>query len=199
MAKSISQHSLRLPGFDPEQPQPPAPAPALPEAPIPVAQDLATHAIPVSEIFDEIEDATPTARSIPWRSDTSPAPLVAPAPWAPLLPLDIPTGAAAKFEDTSALLMELAGVLDQIPEVRNYQAYAGTAAPINFNGLVRQYYLREGTNLGDLQVNLVDGHAGAWWQQPRGAAVGIGTPRNDDMGRRDPPQGSAAGGLRHGR
>jgi len=40
--------------------------------------------------------------------------------------------------------------------VTDYQAYAGTAAPINFNGLVRQYYLRAGANVGDLQVNLVD-------------------------------------------
>jgi multidrug efflux pump subunit AcrB len=40
--------------------------------------------------------------------------------------------------------------------VVNYQAYAGLAAPINFNGLVRQYYLRAGRELGDIQVNLVD-------------------------------------------
>ena len=38
----------------------------------------------------------------------------------------------------------------------DYQVYAGTAAPINFNGLVRQYYLRQGPNMGDIQVNLVD-------------------------------------------
>ena len=44
------------------------------------------------------------------------------------------------------------------PEVTDYQAYAGTAAPINFNGLVRQYYLRAGGDVGDLQVNLVDKH-----------------------------------------
>src|SRR5690606_3852943 len=44
----------------------------------------------------------------------------------------------------------------QVPEVRDFQAYAGTAAPITFNGLVRQYYLRSGANLGDLQVNLID-------------------------------------------
>jgi multidrug efflux pump subunit AcrB len=43
--------------------------------------------------------------------------------------------------------------------VTDYQAYAGTAAPINFNGLVRQYYLRSGGEIGDLQVNLVDKHA----------------------------------------
>src|SRR3546814_17324139 len=47
-------------------------------------------------------------------------------------------------------------MLDQVPEVLHYQGYAGTAAPINFNGLVRQYDLRAGANLGDLQVNLVD-------------------------------------------
>jgi multidrug efflux pump subunit AcrB len=40
--------------------------------------------------------------------------------------------------------------------VTDYQAYAGTAAPINFNGLVRQYYLRAGGDVGDIQVNLVD-------------------------------------------
>ena len=45
-----------------------------------------------------------------------------------------------------------------VPEVTDYQAYAGTAAPINFNGLVRQYYLRSGPEVGDLQVNLVDKH-----------------------------------------
>ena len=45
-----------------------------------------------------------------------------------------------------------------MPEVLDYQGYAGTAAPINFNGLVRQYFLRSGSNVGDLQVNLVDKH-----------------------------------------
>ncbi|HNU67126.1 MAG TPA: efflux RND transporter permease subunit, partial [Methylotenera sp.] len=43
-----------------------------------------------------------------------------------------------------------------VPEVTNYQAYVGLAAPINFNGLVRQYYLRTGGEVGDIQVNLVD-------------------------------------------
>ena len=45
-----------------------------------------------------------------------------------------------------------------LPEVTDYQVYAGTSAPINFNGLVRQYYLRSGPELGDIQVNLVDKH-----------------------------------------
>ncbi|RYD16108.1 MAG: efflux RND transporter permease subunit [Lysobacteraceae bacterium] len=63
------------------------------------------------------------------------------------------------LEDTNALLVELAAVLDATPEVLHYQGYAGTAAPINFNGLVRQYDLRAGAHVGDLQVNLVDRHA----------------------------------------
>jgi hypothetical protein len=46
-----------------------------------------------------------------------------------------------------------------IPEVTHYQIYAGTAAPINFNGLVRQYYLRSSPELGDIQVNLLPKHA----------------------------------------
>ena len=59
-------------------------------------------------------------------------------------------------EGTARVLAALAGVVRQVPEVTDYQAYAGTAAPINFNGLVRQYYLRGDSNQGDLQVNLVD-------------------------------------------
>ena len=43
-----------------------------------------------------------------------------------------------------------------MPEVTDYQVYAGTASPINFNGLVRQYYLRSDSNAGDIQVNLLD-------------------------------------------
>jgi multidrug efflux pump subunit AcrB len=61
-------------------------------------------------------------------------------------------------ERTAQVLAELAAEVSQVPEVTDYQAYAGTAAPINFNGLVRQYYLRDSGELGDLQVNLVDKH-----------------------------------------
>lgn len=67
--------------------------------------------------------------------------------------VDLPEGST--LEDTNSLLQELAMTLAQVPEVADMQAYAGTSAPVNFNGLVRQYYLREGANLGDLQVNLV--------------------------------------------
>ena len=70
--------------------------------------------------------------------------------------LDLPEGKT--LEETQALLVELSAELDRVPEVLNYQGYAGTSAPINFNGLVRQYYLRHGANVGDLQVNLIDKH-----------------------------------------
>jgi multidrug efflux pump subunit AcrB len=70
--------------------------------------------------------------------------------------VDTPEGTT--LEQTNALLMDLAAALDAVPEVANFQGYAGTSAPVNFNGLVRQYYLRSGANVGDLQVNLVDKH-----------------------------------------
>jgi multidrug efflux pump subunit AcrB len=70
--------------------------------------------------------------------------------------VDRPAG--TPVERTAAALREMGAYLARQPEVTDYQAYAGTAAPINFNGLVRQYYLRAGGEVGDLQVNLVDKH-----------------------------------------
>ncbi len=72
------------------------------------------------------------------------------------LVLDMPEGTS--LERTARVLEELADRLRQVPEVTDYEVYAGTSAPISFNGLVRQYYLRRGANLGDIQVNLVDKH-----------------------------------------
>jgi multidrug efflux pump subunit AcrB len=71
--------------------------------------------------------------------------------------VDMPAG--TPLEQTAAVLHELGAQLSKVPEVTDYQAYAGTSAPINFNGLVRQYYLRSGGEVGDIQVNLVDKHA----------------------------------------
>jgi len=70
--------------------------------------------------------------------------------------VDMPEGTSV--EATARVLDALATSVETIPEVTDYQVYAGTAAPINFNGLVRQYYLRSGANVGDIQVNLVDKH-----------------------------------------
>jgi multidrug efflux pump subunit AcrB len=68
--------------------------------------------------------------------------------------VDLPEG--SPVERTAAVLRDMSAHLASMPEVFDYQAYAGAAAPINFNGLVRQYYLRAAPELGDIQVNLVD-------------------------------------------
>ncbi|MXR69070.1 AcrB/AcrD/AcrF family protein [Shewanella sp. JBTF-M18] len=68
--------------------------------------------------------------------------------------LDMPEG--TPVEQTQRVLKALALELDKVEEVDNYQLYAGTAAPMNFNGLVRHYFLRQSQELGDIQVNLVD-------------------------------------------
>ncbi|MDR9468228.1 efflux RND transporter permease subunit [Marinospirillum sp.] len=68
--------------------------------------------------------------------------------------VDMPEG--TPVEETQRVLLALGEHLETLPEVKNWQSYAGTAAPINFNGLVRQYYLRAEPHMGDLQVNLVN-------------------------------------------
>jgi len=65
---------------------------------------------------------------------------------------DLPEGAS--LEGTERLLFAAGQVARQVPEVRSIQAYAGTAAPFNFNGLVRHYYARQAPELGELQINL---------------------------------------------
>ena len=70
--------------------------------------------------------------------------------------VDMPAG--TRVEETEKVLHALGAHLATVPEVTNYQAYAGLSAPINFNGLVRQYYLRSGGSVGDIQVNLQDKH-----------------------------------------
>jgi multidrug efflux pump subunit AcrB len=70
--------------------------------------------------------------------------------------VDMPEGTS--IEQTARVLDAMAESIERVPEVTDYQVYAGTASPINFNGLVRQYYLRSDSNAGDIQVNLVDKH-----------------------------------------
>lgn len=67
--------------------------------------------------------------------------------------LDMPEGSS--LEKTQRVLFEMGAALNDVPEVRDYQIYAGTAAPINFNGLVRHYFMRNQANQGDIQVNLL--------------------------------------------
>jgi multidrug efflux pump subunit AcrB len=67
--------------------------------------------------------------------------------------VDMPNGTT--LEQTARVTRELARRIAREPEVMNYQVYAGTAGPYNFNGLVRHYFLRQGPNQADIQVNLL--------------------------------------------
>ena len=68
--------------------------------------------------------------------------------------VDMPAG--TPLENTAAVLHDMGVYLSKQKEVLDVQTYAGTASPITFNGLVRQYYLRADAEQGDLQVNLID-------------------------------------------
>jgi len=68
--------------------------------------------------------------------------------------IDMPEGTT--LEQTTRVAMDIAEYVRTVSEVTDYQIYSGTAAPYNFNGLVRHYFLRRGSNVADLQVNLVD-------------------------------------------
>jgi multidrug efflux pump subunit AcrB len=70
--------------------------------------------------------------------------------------IDMPEGST--LEATTQVGQALGGYLAQQPEVVNYQVYAGTSGPYNFNGLVRHYFLRRGPNVGDIEVNLLPRH-----------------------------------------
>lgn len=70
--------------------------------------------------------------------------------------LDMPEG--TPVEQTQVVLQQLATEAEKIPEVTSVQLYAGTSAPMNFNGLVRHYFMRQSPELGDLQVNLLGKH-----------------------------------------
>ena len=67
----------------------------------------------------------------------------------------INTPEGTTLEQTTRIAREMASAIRGEPEVRDIQIYAGTAAPFNFNGLVRHYFMRRGPNVADLQVNLV--------------------------------------------
>ena len=67
--------------------------------------------------------------------------------------IDMPEGST--LERTSAVTREIAQYVSTQPEVVNYQNYVGTSAPITFNGLVRHYDMRGGSNMADIQVNLL--------------------------------------------
>ena len=67
--------------------------------------------------------------------------------------LNMPEGSA--LERTAQAAREIAAAVRVEPEVTDYQIYTGVAAPFNFNGLVRHYFMRRGPHIADLQINLV--------------------------------------------
>jgi multidrug efflux pump subunit AcrB len=70
--------------------------------------------------------------------------------------LNMPEGSS--LERTARAAQEMAAAVRAEPEVTDYEVYVGVAAPFNFNGLVRHYFMRRGANVADLQVNLVNKH-----------------------------------------
>jgi multidrug efflux pump subunit AcrB len=93
--------------------------------------------------------------------------------------MDLPEGTT--LETTNALGQEIARYLGRVPEVKSTEVYAGTAAPFNFNGLVRHYFMRSGPNVGDVQVNLVP--KGERARQSHAIAVAV-RPGIDSIARR---------------
>ncbi|HMR16508.1 MAG TPA: efflux RND transporter permease subunit, partial [Mariniflexile sp.] len=67
--------------------------------------------------------------------------------------IDMPEGTS--LERTAMVTQEIAQYLKTVPEVVDYQNYIGASAPITFNGLVRHYDMRGGSNMADIQVNLL--------------------------------------------
>ncbi len=70
--------------------------------------------------------------------------------------IDMPEGTS--LEETAKVAEDIGQFLATQKEVTDYQLYIGCAAPFNFNGLVRHYYLRQGPNVADIQVNLLPKH-----------------------------------------
>lgn len=67
--------------------------------------------------------------------------------------IDMPEGTT--LEGTEAVACALSDYLVHVPEVTDVSSYAGTSSPMDFNGMVRHYYLRQGANVADLRVNLI--------------------------------------------
>jgi multidrug efflux pump subunit AcrB len=93
--------------------------------------------------------------------------------------LDFPEGTT--LETSNAAAREVASYLRTVPEVRSTEVYAGTAAPFNFNGLVRHYFMRSGPNVADVQVNLLS--KGERDRQSHAIAVAV-RPGVDSIARR---------------
>ncbi len=70
------------------------------------------------------------------------------------LVIDMPEGTT--LERTDAAVRAFEDYLRQVPEVRDFESFVGLSSPIDFNGMVRHYYLRQAPNLADIRINLLD-------------------------------------------
>src|SRR5271157_456891 len=77
-----------------------------------------------------------------------------------LLLVDMPEGTT--LEGTDKVVTDLERYLATVNEVRDLESYVGLASPMDFNGMVRQYYLRKGSNVADIRVNLLEKHERAF-------------------------------------
>ncbi|MBS3757129.1 MAG: efflux RND transporter permease subunit [Desulfobacterales bacterium] len=66
--------------------------------------------------------------------------------------IDMPEGTT--LETTDAVVRDFEDYLRRIREVENFTSYVGAPSPMDFNGMVRHYYLRKGEHLADIRVDL---------------------------------------------
>ncbi len=71
-----------------------------------------------------------------------------------LILIDMPEGST--LETTDKVSADVERYLSGINEVRDVESYVGIGSPIDFNGMVRQYYFRKGSNIADIRVNLLE-------------------------------------------
>ncbi len=81
-----------------------------------------------------------------------------------LIQVDMPEGTT--LETTDQVVEDLERYLSRVNEVRDIQSFVGLPSPIDFNGMVRQYYLRQGSSLADVRVNLLDKHEREYQSHP---------------------------------
>jgi len=68
--------------------------------------------------------------------------------------VDMPEGTT--LENTEAATHALAENLVRVPEVTDVSTFVGTSSPVDFNGLIRHYYLRHGANDADIRINFIE-------------------------------------------
>jgi multidrug efflux pump subunit AcrB len=81
-----------------------------------------------------------------------------------LIVVDMPEGTT--LETTDSVARDVESYLSTVNEIRDIESYVGIASPIDFNGMVRQYYLRKGSNVADIRVNLLDKHERSFQSHP---------------------------------